>query len=185
MFHLQHLPNHRPGEKTVLFLRRHWIAVFRLVGFTAIAAIAPIGLLWLLSELFPTLLVVPTSNAIATVFISIYYLAVVTFFFQEFIDYYLDTWVVTTERIINIEQHGLFHRVASEMHLAMVQDVTATVRGALRTFLDYGDVHIHSAGPIQQFRFRDIANPERVRQVVQQLTEDDKHRHPSAYGPNH
>lgn len=177
MFHPRHLPNALPGEQTILFLRRHWIAVLRLVVITAVAAAAPLALIWLFGELFPTFLNKPTSNAIAMVFVSMYYLAVTTFFFQEFIDYYLDTWVVTTERIINVEQHGLFHRVASEMHLAMVQDVSATVQGAVRTFLNYGDVQLHSAGPIQQFHFKEIANPERIRQTILRLSEADKSRH--------
>lgn len=184
MFHLQHLPNQRPGEKTILFLRRHWIVVFRLVAVTAIAAAAPLALLWLFGELAPTFLSQPTPSAITTVFVSMYYLSVVTFFFQEFIDYYLDTWVVTTERIINVEQHGLFNRIASEMHLAMVQDVTTTVRGALHTFLDFGDMQLHSAGPVQQFHFKEIAHPERMRQTILRLVEDDKSRHPPVYGPN-
>ena len=77
-----------------------------------------------------------------TVFLSIYYLATVSFFFQEFIDYYLDTWIVTTERVIDINQRGLFNRTAAEMHIALVQDATTEVRGMLGTFLDYGHVFV-------------------------------------------
>ncbi len=180
MFHIHHLPNQRPDEKTILFLRRHWVSVFKITVITFAAAAAPLGLLWLFSRVMPELLASPFSDAVQTVFLSIYYLAIVTFFFQEFIDYYLDTWTVTTERIINIEQHGLFHRVASEMHLNVIQDVSAQIDGPLHTFLDYGDVQLHSAGPVQRFNFRDIPHPERVREVVLRLVEDDRARHPVA-----
>ncbi len=182
MFHINHLPNQRPGEKTRIFLRRHWVGVFKIVSITLAAAAGPILVLLMFSVIAPNFFVDPFSDASAKVFLSIYYLAIVTFFFQEFIDYYLDTWIVTTERVINIEQHGLFNRVAAEMHLAMVQDVSAEVRGPLHTFLDYGDVHIHSAGPIKSFHFKDIPNPERVRQAILRFAEDDKHRHPRSYG---
>ena len=53
------------------------------------------------------------------------------FAFIEFTDYYLDTWIVTTERIISIEQKGLFERTASELDLISVQDATAEVHGFL------------------------------------------------------
>lgn len=182
MFRLDHLPNQRPGEKTTLFMRRHWVGVLKLLLITGAAAVTPILVMWLINGASPGFMTRPANDAVASVFISIYYLAIITFFFQEFIDYYLDTWIVTTERIINIEQHGLFNRVAAEMHLAAVQDAAAEVKGPLRTFLDYGDVHIHSAGPIKTFQFKDIPHPERIRRVVLKLAEDDKHRHPRSYG---
>ncbi len=176
MLHLDHLPNSKPGEKTILFLRRHWIGVLKLSFFTALAALAPIVIAWLLGQTMPDLLGSAAGDAAASVFLSIYYLAIVTFFFQEFIDYYLDVWIVTTERVINIEQHGLFNRTASEMHIVLVQDVTAEVKGPLHTFLDYGHVHIQSAGTTKRFHFKHVAHPEQVRNTILRLAEEDRLR---------
>ncbi|HJN85102.1 MAG TPA: PH domain-containing protein [Patescibacteria group bacterium] len=176
MLHTAHLPNSRPGEKTVLFLRRHWVGVVKLVAITLTAAIAPVLVQFMLGYVAPAALAAPAADAISAVFLSIYYLAIITFFFQEFIDYYLDTWIVTTERIINIEQHGLFQRVASEMHLPLVQDSSAEIKGALHTFLDYGDVHIQSAGEAKRFHFKNVAHPERVRVTILRLAENDRLR---------
>ena len=176
MLHLDHLPNSKPGERTVLFLRRHWLGVFKLSAITALAAFAPIVITWLLGQTMPQVLDSAAGNAAASVFLSIYYLAIVTFFFQEFIDYYLDVWIVTTERIINIEQHGLFNRTASEMHIALVQDVTAEVFGPIATFLDYGHVHIQSAGQTKRFHFKNVSHPEQVRNTILRLAEADRIR---------
>lgn len=169
-----HLPNSRPDEKTVLFLRRHWVGVIRLAGITLIAGIAPLALRFMLGYTAPELITATGSDAITTVFFSVYYLAVLTFFFQEFIDYYLDTWIVTTERIVSIEQHGLFNRVSSEMHLPLIQDSSAEIRGFLKTFLDYGDVFIQSAGEAQRFIFKNVPHPERVRITILRLAEKDR-----------
>lgn len=176
MLHLDHLPNSKPGEKTILFLRRHWLGVVKLMLFTSIAAVAPIAITWLLGQTMPNLLGSAAGDAVASIFLSMYYLAIVTFFFQTFIDYYLDVWIVTTERLINIEQHGLFNRTASEMHIALVQDVTAEVRGVLHTFLDYGHVHIQSAGTKKRFLFKHVAHPEQVRNTILRLAEEDRLR---------
>lgn len=176
MLHLDHLPNSKPGEETILFLRRHWVGMLKLSSITILAALAPPVLTWLLGQTVPQLLQSAAGDAAASVFLSIYYLAIVTFFFQEFIDYYLDVWIVTTERIINIEQHGLFNRTASEMHIALVQDVTADVKGPLHTFLDYGHVYIQTAGQTQRFHFKHVSHPEQIRNTILHLAEEDRIR---------
>lgn len=163
----------------MLFLRRHWLAVLRLFFFALLASVAPLLITWLLGQTMPSLLYSTEGSAIGSVFLSIFYLSIVTFFFQEFIDYYLDVWIVTTERIINIEQHGLFNRVASEMHIALVQDVTAEVQGAVATFLDYGQVHIQSAGETKRFHFKNVSHPEQIRNTILRLAEEDRGREDS------
>lgn len=174
MLDKKHLPNSLPEETTVLFLRRHWITLFSLTSITLIAVIAPLALRFMLGYIAPDLVTAPASDAVSAVLFSMYYLAVLTFFFQEFIDYYLDTWIVTTERIINIEQQGLFNRVASEMHLPLIQDSSAEIKGMIQTFLDYGDVHIQSAGESQRFNFKNVPHPEQVRMTILQLAEKDR-----------
>ena len=65
--------------------------------------------------------------------------------FLLWIDYWLDVWIVTDERVINIEQKGLFSRSVSELHFYNVQDVTTSVRGVIPTLLNYGDVEVQTA----------------------------------------
>jgi hypothetical protein len=176
MIDSKHLPNGAPGEKTVLFLRRHWIGVVKLSIVAVIAGLAPLVIRIIIGYIAPGILEAPVTDAVTAVFLSMYYLTVLTFFFQEFIDYYLDTWIVTRERIINIEQHGLFKRVSSEMHMTLVQDSSAVVKGFLHTFLDYGDVHIQTAGEAKRFHFKNVPHPERIRNTILKLAERDRIR---------
>ena len=176
MLHLDNLPRSRPGETPMIFLRGHWILVLKILFITLIALAAPTAVLWLFSYTAPALLRAPAGNAIVTVFLSIYYLATVSFFFQEFIDYYLDTWIVTTERVIDINQRGLFNRTAAEMHIALVQDATTEVRGMLGTFLDYGHVFVQTAGEEKRFEFKNVPHPEEVRNAILRLAEADRAR---------
>lgn len=177
MFHIHHLPNSRADEKTILFLRRHWITLLKLVVITASIAVLPLAVLWLFNALASNLIASDGAVALKTLFLSTYYLALITFTCQEFIDYYLDTWIVTTERIVNIEQSGLFNRTASELHLENIQDVSATTKGLLQTFLDYGDVVIQTAGSVTHFHFEMVPHPERTRETILRLVELDKERH--------
>jgi uncharacterized membrane protein YdbT with pleckstrin-like domain len=55
--------------------------------------------------------------------------------FMIWIDYYFDIWIITSERIINIEQKGMFTRKVSELRFQKIQDVTTEVIGFLPTIL--------------------------------------------------
>lgn len=178
MFHIHHLPNQTADEKTVLFLRRHWIVLLKLTVITVAVALLPVVVLTLFEFLAPTLIASDGAVAIKTIFLATFYLALITFTCQEFIDYYLDTWIVTTERVVNIEQSGLFNRTASELHLGSIQDISAVTKGLLQTFLNYGDVIIQTAGSVTHFRFEMVPRPEKTRELILRLVELSKKRHP-------
>ena len=72
-------------------------------------------------------------------------------------DYYLYVWIITSERIIDIEQKGLFNREISEFTLDKVQDITVKVPNMMATFLKYGDVIIQTAGE-SSFEIKQIPN---------------------------
>ena len=86
-------------------------------------------------------------------------------------DYYLDVWIVTTKRVLNIEQTGLFARVVSELRLYRVQDVTSTVKGVVETLFDFGDVEIQTAGEKTRFLFEEIPHPNRISKSILELSE--------------
>ena len=155
MINLKRLPNHQKNEITELFLRRHWIEIIAILLYTLILFSIPfifyivltnINVDWMDSFWGP----------IGALFASIYFLSSALIAITMFTDYYLDTWIVTNERIINIEQQGLFSRVVSTLHLNQVQDTTAETTGFLATILSYGDVHVQTAGSKERFLFKNI-----------------------------
>ena len=180
MINIHQLPNQERGEVTKLFLRRHWIAVLGIFGYATIFAITPLVLLWLPSLSGINVLTLPVWGELISVVGAIYILIVTIIIMTQFTDYYLDTWIVTTERIINIEQHGLFRRVISTLHLNHVQDVTAETIGMLATNFRYGNVYIQTAGTRERFNFKSINNPEEVKTLISGLVNEDKQRHGDA-----
>ena len=176
MMQLDHLPNQRANEKVVLFLRRHWFAILTIITAFVVLTAVPGGLMWYFWDTVEGWL---DHSLIGPTFVivgSIYFLSIWLFAFLEFTDYYLDTWIVTNERIINIEQEGLFIRTASELDLAAVQDTTAEIRGILQTVFTYGQVFVQTAGEKGRFHFKNIDNPEHVKEIVTKLVEEDKKR---------
>ncbi len=94
------------------------------------------------------------------------------FAFLIWIDYYLDVWIITTKRIVNIEQKGLFVRSMSELYLFRVQDTTSEVKGFFPSMLNYGDVFIQSAGEQERFQFHKIPDPYAVKDTIMDMARD-------------
>ncbi len=175
--HLNSLPNGRPGEKVELFLRRHWIDVLRFISVSGILFLAPVFVGGTL-VFFDSILI--THHIFYPLVISLlgsYLLIVATVTITEITDYWLDVWIVTNERIINSEQHGLFNRIVSEVHLKQIQDITSEQIGLLGTFLTFGNVYIQTAASRERFLFKNIDNPDTIKIKIGELITICKHEH--------
>ena len=89
--------------------------------------------------------------------------------FMIWIDYYFDVWIITSERIINVEQKGMFTRKVSELRYSRIQDVTTEVVGFLPTILNYGDVKIQTAAEEDEFLFRTVSDPYGIKGTIMNL----------------
>jgi len=168
-------------EKVVYLLRRHWIVFLGTLLFYFLLAAIPIGFYLFSQYNFPELLNRLLSGKIlfpiVTLGVSIYYLSVWLFLFTAFVDYYLDLWTVTNDRIINIEQQGLFARTISELDLYKIQDVTSEVKGFLPTIFNYGNVYIQTAAEKERFIFEQVPNPHEISRRIIELMEEDRKYH--------
>lgn len=182
-------PGQDEGEVVKALLRRHWIRLFDHAVWFIIQVLIPligVTLLWL----FTDIRVEPESVLyIACVLsLSLYYLFIVLFFFADLVGYHLDIWVVTDRRLVSIEQLSLFHRIVSEQPILKVQDVTHEVKGQLQTMLDFGNVHIQTAGEQERFIFEDVPHPDRVAKLILNTHEQAIHagdvRRVGLYQPN-
>lgn len=161
-----HFPGQHDGERIRLVLRRHPFVWFLTAMYFLFLALLPIGFRLLIpGSVFPVLAGTAWGNLVALA-LSAYYLFLWLFFAYAWVDYTLDLWIVTDERIINIEQMGLFNRVISEQRLLQVQDVTSELKGLFPTFLDYGHVFVQTAGERGRFVFEQIPHPDLVKKVV-------------------
>lgn len=174
MIDLANLPNAQPDEKIVYFLRKHPITLLGLLLGYAGILILPIGALWYIRFFLPEIWMSPTILPLIILGGSLFFLYSWLFLFQAFIDYYLDIWIVTNYRILNIEQNGLFSRRVSELRLYRIQDATATITGFLHTMLNYGKIEIQTAGENIHFTFNDIAHPNEITKTILQLAEEDR-----------
>lgn len=173
MFEEIKFPGQRENEKIILFLRRHWFIFLMRILLILISIIALVAVYIFVSTInsnfresaYHGLLLF--GESLATLFIW-------NFFFILWLDYYLDAWIVTNERIINIEQRGFFTRKISELKLTKIQDVTSEIIGVIPTLLNYGNIYVQTAGETERFTFYQIPNPTYVKNVIVELQEKER-----------
>lgn len=166
-----------PGEKIIKVIRKDLFILFKKIILTVFLIIFP-GLAGLmLINLYPSLLDGPVSFPLIILAMSGYSLFVCLFFFFSFIDYYLDIWVITDERIIDVRQEGFFSRVVAELKLSQIQDITSELHGFFQFIFKYGNVHVQTAGKAPRFVFNEISHPEKIRDIIIKLIEENKAHH--------
>src|SRR4030065_1642089 len=153
-----HFAGQKNGEEIVLVVHRHWFNILEQMFLILLMLIALVSGAIYLPLVFPALVVSPWHSFFAFLE-NIFAMAIWMFFFLIWIDYYLDVWIITDLRIVNIEQKGLFPSSVSELELSRIQDITTEVIGIIPTFLNYGDVFVQTAAETERFLFRQVPDP--------------------------
>ena len=164
-------------EQPTLIMRKHPVILVGNLLLFALLGLAPVAAILLLPDLILEWLAKPALGPAIVLLASVFELFILQFLYASFLDWYLDIWVVTDERIIDIDQSGVFGREMHELQLANLQDVTVQVRGILATLLGFGTISVQSAGAKSQFEFAGLPRPSDVAKRILELAEADKMRH--------
>lgn len=163
-----HFPGQHKSEEVILLLRRHPIILLGkilVISFFLFILIV----FWIKGiEYLPAFFEEPYLNF--SIFISLILILFIWLYtFIVWTDYYLDVWILTNERLLDIEQKGLFHRVISVLRFSRIQDITSEVRGFIPTFFHFGDISIQTAAEQERFKLDQIPHPIRVRRTIIKL----------------
>lgn len=175
--HVTQLIKQKSYEHVVHVLHRHWFTFLPKVILLLVLGSVPFGIFLLINTLFPAVFQSELGYVIGVLFASLYLLSVLLFFYTDSVIFYLDMWVVTNDRIVDIEQIGLFSRTISELDLFRIQDVTTEVHGFFPTLFNYGTVKIKTASENLDIVFKDISRPNQIREELIQLSHVDRRYH--------
>lgn len=155
----------QPDEQILLKLRKHWFILFQETIGTIIVGILPLFLITFLANLAG---IGSFFSPALAVFLSTLWLLLVWIGISViWTNYYLDVWVVTDRRIVNIEQVGLFNRRIVTWRMERVQDVTTEIGSFFQTMLNFGSIQVETAGPTAEIAMiKGIPDPEHVKQVI-------------------
>ena len=171
-----HFETQDDNETVELFLRQHII----------------VNLPWVLSAIL--LLFVPTffaplllrniglSSGIpfsyALVGTAFWYVAVFGFVLAKFLGWFFNIYIVTSERVIDIDFYYLLYKKFSQAELSKIQDTSFETGGIIATFFNYGNVSVQTAGESPNLEFDKVPYPDRVVEMIRRLTEQDEEKKP-------
>ena len=97
------------------------------------------------------------------VFVLVWYLVSTAYILESFLTWFFNVYIVTDERIIDIDFYNLIYKEVSDANIDRIQDVTYKMGGVIRTLFNYGDVLIQTASEVPNFVFKAIPNPSLIR----------------------
>ncbi len=170
---MKYFPGQQPDEGTLLVLHRHWFPFVTEAARIFLLAILPLAILFGWGYLMHWEFNAGTLSYLLMVMLGgIYYLFLAILLYGFWLDYYLDVFVVTNKRVVDIEQDGLFDRTVAEQPIDRIQDVTSEMKGVMAHVFRFGNVYIQTAGTKERFIFENVENPELVVKTILSLTDD-------------
>lgn len=178
MISIEKIAQQKPYESFVILVRRHWIVLMGSVIIFALEIFLPIAVLIALqTTVVQVTITYPGLRTVFLLFFSLYSLFILLFFLVNVMNYYLDVWIITNERLVNIEQRGLFSRSVAELRYYRVQDVKSEVNGFLATLFNYGTITVETAAAEENFVMEQIPHTQNIAKRIQELMENDKQYH--------
>jgi uncharacterized membrane protein YdbT with pleckstrin-like domain len=176
------------GEKVVLVVRKHWFVIALEIFGAIFASVAPL-ILVLIFELTVVKNFLPGFDQRTFVDVaSFFYFAWILLWwlgaFMMWTDYYLDEWIVTDQRVVTIEQSGLFHREIGSLRLDSIQNVSVEIPGLVATMFKMGNLLVETAGERTMFVMKNAEKAEDCKQTISHLCKEasDKMSHENLAG---
>ena len=154
-------------EDVVLLLRQHPIVNVKWIVIAILGLFAPIALNYV-----PILDFLPQRYQFIA--ILVWYLLVAAYVLESFLFWFFNVYIVTTERVVDVDFYNLIYKKVSDADLTKIQDVSYNMGGVLRTLLNYGDVDIQTAGELPNFDFAAVPRPDRVAKILQDLRQEEE-----------
>lgn len=153
-------------EHIIATIRRHWFVMIKVTFGSVLIAVLPL-LAWMTFGYFDVLPELSLRTEEIMLFFYVVFLVFVwMFYFLEWTDYYLDVWLLTNKRVIDIEQKGLFRRDIISLQHDRIQDVSVITHGVIATLLGFGKIHVQTAGERRKIILKDAPNPEEVKRLI-------------------
>ncbi|MEK7119487.1 MAG: PH domain-containing protein [Patescibacteria group bacterium] len=154
-------------EDVVLFLRQHPIVNVPWIIGAIVMLIAPTVLFPFIFSFLPIAGALPVGYMIVgTVF---WYVATFGFILGNFLYWFFNIYIVTNERVVDIDFLYLLYKRFSQAELTKIQDISYASGGVLATIFDYGNVTIETAGEAPNLEFEKVPHPQKVVETIRSV----------------
>ncbi|TMD61392.1 MAG: PASTA domain-containing protein [Chloroflexi bacterium] len=157
-----HFVGQLPDETVVKIMREHWWFLVKSALPLFVVLVALILIIWgsgkLASPIWPFLKIIAGVAILG---------ALAWFIWKDFIEWYLNTYIVTNKRIIH--SHGVLQPERQSTPLDNVKQVGMDLDTFWGFLLRYGTVHVYLVGG--DFIMKNVPNPRAVKDTIDDITE--------------
>jgi len=151
--------NKRKNEDIILVLRKH--------GMALVLPLLKIGTLLIL--ILGGMIFFVYSNPILFTLLFAGLIFCFVWSIYEWLCWWKDIYILTNQRIINIDQKSLFNKRVSEASWDKIQDVTYEIKGILPTLFGYGTVLVQTASAEQTLLLKQIPSPADIQNLITEI----------------
>lgn len=145
----------RPEEKIIVELKRHPIILIKGIipmFFIFVIIIA----VFVYFKFSVTAMVVLIIGLVVVALVAYYHLFL----------WYNDIYILTNQRLIDVDQSGLFTRKISETSLDQIQEVQVVVSGPLESIFGFGKIIVQTSGPSENIILETTPQPYKIQHLI-------------------
>ncbi|MBU1885621.1 hypothetical protein KKE34_03340 [Patescibacteria group bacterium] len=155
------------GESVLLLLRQHPVTQF--------SKILTLIVLLVMPAFFPYASFYDGLSRNFQIAINLFwYLIAMGYAFESFLTWFYNVYIVTNERIIDIDFLSLIYRNIAAAKIDKIEDITAITSGVAQSLFNYGTVQIQTAAERTEFEFEFVPHPTRVTQFLNEMLEEEE-----------
>lgn len=147
----------REDEWAIHLSRRHLIGLIRRIILPLLALLLVVVLAYVLAGISPIL------GLVVGLLLSLFPAGLLAW---DYIDWYDDRFILTTQRVVHLERRGPFGSHSEEAALDDIQDVLEVRPSVLANLLDYGDIVLQTAGGTVKIDFTEVGQPTLWREMI-------------------
>ena len=157
--------NEQEDEEVVLLLRAHPITNLKWILISMVMIIVPEAL-----TAVGAFADVPANFLVMGKLV--WYLVILAYGLERFLNWYYSVFIVTNERVVDIDFVNLLTRIVSYANLNHIEEPSMVAGGFIRSLFKFGDVFVATAAEGQATEALGVPYPERVISIISELSEE-------------
>lgn len=149
-------------EKIVLLLRRHWVTNVPWILGSILMVLGPFFI-------SPQEILGFFPYRFQVVTVLIWYMITMAFILESFLSWYFNVYIITDERLVDVDFYSLIYKRISETKIDRIQDVSYNQGGIIQAIFNYGDVFVQTAAEVPEFGLEAVPQPARITKILNQL----------------
>lgn len=152
-------------EEVVLLLRAHPLTNIKWM-------LVAVGMVILPGILTATGIFADVPGRFVVVGKLVWYLVTLMYIFEKFLHWYYSVFIVTNERLVDIDFHNLLFREITYAGLNHIEEPEMITGGFFRSLFQYGDVNVTTASEAPSLEAHGVPWPQKVIDIISRLSEE-------------